>query len=259
MKLAFDFRKTARQALAGKWWLAIAAGLIASILGGIGSSGPEFEVNFNTETGINASFMGQNFALDSHIVSFIAGAAVVLLLVGLVFIVAYFIIGSFVGVGYAKFNLDLVDGKKISFGTLFARYEIWAAASVSRLLRSLYIFLWSLLFIIPGIVAGYSYAMTDYILAENPDMTASEAIDRSKTIMYGNRWRLFCLEFSFIGWNILAFLTFGIGNLWLTPYIQAATAAFYRDITSGSIETENNDAVIETTFEEAPAEDNTNE
>lgn len=72
--------------------------------------------------------------------------------------------------------------------------------------------------------------MTDYILAENPDITASEAIERSKSMMYGNRWRLFCLQFSFIGWSILASLTFGIGNLWLTPYRQATTAAFYREI-----------------------------
>ena len=84
--------------------------------------------------------------------------------------------------------------------------------------------------VIPGIVAGYSYAMTEYILAESPNITASEAIQRSKVMMYGNRWRLFCLEFSFIGWGILATLTFGIGYLWLTPYMQAAKSAFFREI-----------------------------
>ena len=72
---------------------------------------------------------------------------------------------------------------------------------------------------------------TDYILAEHPELTASEAIEQSKELMSGNRWRLFCLQFSFIGWRILSALTFGIGNLWLRPYEQAATAAFYREIT----------------------------
>ena len=90
--------------------------------------------------------------------------------------------------------------------------------------------LWSLLLIIPGIIAGYSYAMTGYILAENPELTASEAIARSKEMMAGNRFRLFCLHFSFIGWEILCTLTLGIGNLWLRPYKQAAEAAFYREI-----------------------------
>ena len=87
-----------------------------------------------------------------------------------------------------------------------------------------------IVFIIPGIIAAYSYAMTGYILAEHPELTAGEAIDRSKQMMYGNRWRLFCLQFSFIGWDILSSLSLGIGTLWLRPYKQAATAAFYRDI-----------------------------
>ena len=92
-------------------------------------------------------------------------------------------------------------------------------------------FLWMLLFIIPGIVAAYRYAMTSFILAENPELTAGEAINCSKELMDGNKWRLFCLNFSFIGWIILCGFTLGIGYLWLTPYEQAANAAFYRDIT----------------------------
>ena len=94
----------------------------------------------------------------------------------------------------------------------------------------MYTFLWSLLFIIPGIIATYSYAMTGYILAEHPELTASEAIERSKEMMSGNRFRLFCLQLSFIGWAILCAFTFGIGYLWLGPYREAATAAFYREI-----------------------------
>lgn len=72
--------------------------------------------------------------------------------------------------------------------------------------------------------------MTGYILAEHPELTASEAIASSKEMMSGNRFRLFCLHLSFIGWAILCAFTFGIGNLWLSPYRQAAAAAFYREI-----------------------------
>ena len=100
-----------------------------------------------------------------------------------------------------------------------------------QLLRSIYIFLWSLLFVIPGIYAAYGYAMTPYILLENPEMTANEAITKSKELMHGNRWRLFCLEISFIGWALLAaLLTLGIGVLWLKPYMETSFAAFYREI-----------------------------
>ena len=72
--------------------------------------------------------------------------------------------------------------------------------------------------------------MTNYILAENPEMSASEAINLSKQMMDGNKWRLFCLRLSFIGWDILCGLTLGIGYLWLNPYKQTAEAVFYREV-----------------------------
>ena len=117
---------------------------------------------------------------------------------------------------------------------------------MAQLLQTLYVVLWSLLFIIPGIIASYSYAMTSFILAENPEMDANEAIGRSKEMMYGNRWRLFCLHFSFIGWDILATLTLGIGNLWLVPYKQAASAAFYREVSGTEYMTAAQDPVYYT-------------
>ena len=73
--------------------------------------------------------------------------------------------------------------------------------------------------------------MTKYILAEQPELTAQEALARSKELMYGNRWRLFCLQVSFVGWALASALTMGIGVLWLVPYMETATAAFYREIT----------------------------
>ena len=93
-----------------------------------------------------------------------------------------------------------------------------------------YIIGWALLFIIPGLIAAYRYQLTGYILAENPEMGANDAITRSKELMKGNKWRLFCLDFSFIGWDILSAFTLGIGDLWLTPYRSAAAAAFYREL-----------------------------
>ena len=133
-------------------------------------------------------------------------------------------------VGYARYNLELVDREGAKIESLFTYFYNWKTTAASRFLRGLYTFLWSLLFIIPGIIAAYSYAMTGYILAEDPELTAGEAISRSKEMMSGNRFRLFCLQFSFIGWEILSALTLGIGNLWLRPYKQAAVAAFYREI-----------------------------
>lgn len=101
---------------------------------------------------------------------------------------------------------------------------------VEHLLEMVFIFLWSLLFIVPGIIKAHSYAMAKFILADNPDMEGIAALKASEKLMYGNRWRLFCLRFSFIGWFFLAVLTFGIGFIFLNPYVKAAETAFYLDL-----------------------------
>ena len=237
MKYAADFRRIAREALSGKWMIAVLVGLVAMILGGASSGGPEVKLNIDA-SGANASFefAGQTIfstggGLDSEIGAFLVGSAIYITIAAIVMAVVYFVLGSIISVGYARFNLDMVDRGEPGFETLFGYFSYWKTTAIARLLQSVYILLWSLLFIIPGIIATYSYAMTEFILAENPDLTASEAIARSKEMMSGNRWRLFCLHFSFIGWDILSSLTLGIGNLWLRPYKQAANAAFYREIT----------------------------
>lgn len=236
MKYAADFRRIARQALSGKWGIAVIVGLVAVLLGGTGADGPEVEFNFDGSRA-NASFefagatiFSTGGGLGSEISTFLVGSTVYIFFAVLVMAAIYFVLGSIVGVGYARFNLELLDRRDPSFEILFAYFSYWKTTAAARLLQSLYILLWSLLLVIPGIIASYSYAMTDYILAEYPELTASEAIGRSKELMSGNRWRLFCLHFSFIGWSILCTFTLGIGNLWLTPYKQAATAAFYRDV-----------------------------
>ena len=234
MKYAADFRRIARNALSGRWGLAVVAGLVASLLGAVTSETSGVNLNFGS-TGSNEGVTGQpivdSTVWNEEIAGILVGVVSVVLVLVLIVAVAYAFLGSIVGVGYSQFNLDLVDRKKApEIGTLFGHFRNWKTAVAAGFLRGLYVILWSLLFVIPGIVAGYSYAMTNYILAEHPELTASEAIDKSKQMMYGNRGRLFCLQLSFIGWNLLCILTLGIGNLWLIPYKQAAEAAFYREV-----------------------------
>ena len=97
-------------------------------------------------------------------------------------------------------------------------------------LMYIFIILWSLLLIIPGIVKSFSYAMTPFILEENPELSANEAIDRSRAMMKGHKFDLFWLFLSFLGWLILGIFTLGIGYLWLIPYMQTAVASFYEDV-----------------------------
>lgn len=98
------------------------------------------------------------------------------------------------------------------------------------IMYSLYITLWSLLFIIPGIIKSYSYALIYYIKADHPEYGWRECFDESERMMQGNKWRFFCLNLSFIGWSLLGSLACGIGVLWVSPYIQASTAVFYEEL-----------------------------
>jgi uncharacterized membrane protein len=141
------------------------------------------------------------------------------------------VIGSTVKIGHARYYLRIADRKLTWIGALFTYYRQWVTAFLTELLKLVYTALWSLLLIIPGIITALNYSMTPFILAENPLISPTEAMRRSKEIMRGNRWRLVCLHFSFIGWTVLSILSFGIGFVFLNPYINAATADFYRDIT----------------------------
>ena len=95
---------------------------------------------------------------------------------------------------------------------------------------SLFIFLWSLLLIIPGIIAAYAYSQVFYILADNPSLSGMEALDQSKQMMKGRKWKYFCLCMRFVGWSILCIFTLGIGYIWLAPYMAVSLANFYRDV-----------------------------
>ena len=100
----------------------------------------------------------------------------------------------------------------------------------AMILSYILIFLWSLLFLIPGIIKTFSYAMTPYILDEYPELGPSEAIHRSRMMMKGHKFDLFWLWLSFIGWGILNLFTAGIGSFWLMPYMYTSTAAFYQEV-----------------------------
>ena len=98
------------------------------------------------------------------------------------------------------------------------------------LLVTVFTILWSFLLIIPGIIKAYSYALTPYILVDNPELSPREALRRSQQMMQGQKFNLFYLQLSFIGWWILACFTGGIGFLWLVPYYQTSQAAFYQNL-----------------------------
>ena len=260
MKYAEDFRAIARNALRGKWPTAVLTGFIASLMGaciataGDGGNSNSSSSNRGSTTAIIQDFRATEFWENFGTIIMIGIALLV------VWLIVTIVISGAGKLGYATFNLKLVDHKNASLSDLFSQFHrLWDGFSMNFLM-GLYTILWSLLFIIPGFIKEFSYAMTPYIMAEHPELTTNEAITRSREIMDGNKWRLFCLEFSFIGWSLLcslpSLLTLGpvismvyraqslaallwlipasipsfIGYLFLRPYQEAAYAAFYRDV-----------------------------
>lgn len=134
--------------------------------------------------------------------------------------------------GFSLCFLRLVRGEDSSemVGDQFSVFNKYGRYLGGSLLMTLYIILWCLLFIIPGIVKSYAYAMTPYVMNDRPDLDADDCIHESRMMMKGYKWKLFCLDLSFIGWAILCILTLGIGFLWLQPYVEASHAKFYEEL-----------------------------
>lgn len=133
--------------------------------------------------------------------------------------------------GFAiMFLRNLRDPHFDELGTLFDGFRDFGRIFVTLFLQSIYTVLWALLLIIPGIVKSYSYAMTPYILYDDPKLQGNAAIELSMRMMRGHKLELFLLHLSFIGWFLLCILTLGIGFLWLTPYVHSTQAAFYEDV-----------------------------
>ena len=126
---------------------------------------------------------------------------------------------------YRNIN-EKAELKEVGFG--FDRNYMGSVKTM--FLRDLYTGLWTLLFIIPGIIKSYSYCMSFYILADHPEITVREAMNESKRMTQGHKMDLFILQLSFIGWGILATLTFGIGYFWLIPYMQVTMANTYKKL-----------------------------
>ncbi len=132
--------------------------------------------------------------------------------------------------GVAVTFLELSRGIKVNYGNLFEGYKDFVRIFTTLLLKTVYVMLWTLLLIVPGIIKNYSYAMTEYVLADRKDLSYNQAIEESMRLMQGNKWRLFVLDLSFIGWALLCLLTMGIGFLFLVPYMHVARAHFYADL-----------------------------
>jgi len=156
-------------------------------------------------------------------------------------------IALIISFGVGLLMLPMVWGLKVEFlkvkrggnpvvSGLFEGYKDFTRIFTTSILQSVYVILWSLLLIVPGIIKYYSYAMTDFVLKDDAELSNNAAIEKSMALMEGHKMDLFLLDLSFIGWFLLSLLTFGLGFLWLIPYVYTAHAHFYDDLKSSQSE-----------------------
>lgn len=129
--------------------------------------------------------------------------------------------------------MKLMQDEPVPLEDVLEGFKHFVPSMLVYILTTLFTILWSLLLIIPGIIAAYSYSMCFYILRDNPDLSPMDVIRQSKEMMRGHKMDLFALQLTFIGWGLLSILTLGIGSLWLVPYMTASTTAFYIDLKGG--------------------------
>jgi uncharacterized membrane protein len=145
------------------------------------------------------------------------------------------IIGGPFALGLAVFSLSLARNQEARLEQIFLGFNKFGLSLGAYLLMLLFILLWTLLLIIPGIIASLSYSLTFFIIADEDSDGAMAAIDKSKLMMNGFKWKLFRMELRFLGWALLCILTLGIGFLWLFPWIQVSMAKFYDDVKANQV------------------------
>jgi len=157
-----------------------------------------------------------------------------LLKVGWIGDIFSFIITPPVIAGITVFFLKLIRGEAASAKLVLSQFPRFDAFLLMYVIRFIFTMLWTLLFIIPGIIASLRYSLAFYLMIDHPEMTGLVAIRRSKAMMHGYKWKLFRLQFSFIGWYLLCAVTFGIAAIWVMPYVFASQACFYDDLCNES-------------------------
>lgn len=200
--------RMAKESLNGKWVLAIVTYLVYVLIVGSFAS-----------VGSIPSFLFPALELTSSLVSLI-------------------ISGPFI-LGLAIFALSISRNKEARLEQIFQGFSNFGTALGAYMLITIFVILWMLLLIIPGIIAAISYSMTFFIIADDKSIGVMEAIDKSKKMMYGYKWKFFRLVLRLFGLALLCILTLGIGFLWLWPYAEVCAAKFYEDVKANSLATEN--------------------
>lgn len=211
------------------YWKCVLVTLILGLISG-GGAGSSYSSNSDSIKDLNQYGIDLDRLLP--LVGIVLAAAFGIMLIAIALSVFVF---NPLTIGCRRFFLVNLENEA-QYREMKIGFEVnyWNVVKVT-FLQNLFIFLWSLLFIIPGIIKAYEYRMIPYLLAENPNMTSEEAFAESKRLMTGNKWDTFVLDLSFIGWHLLAILTCGILEIfYVAPYVNMTDAALFQTLKYGT-------------------------
>lgn len=225
-----ELKERAKDVLRRHYWKAFLVSLLLAIVdGGSGSGGGR--VNWR----MNGPHSGDYGFVETAWPFIIIGlfAAVVVLVIAFAF---KFFLANPLEVGGRKFFIQTREDNTDlnAIGLVFNRKHYLNVVK-TLFFRDLFIFLWTLLLVVPGIIKYYAYRFVPYIVAENPEIDRERALELSSEMAYGEKWRMFVLDLSFIGWFILGGLLFGVGALFVLPYFNATYAELYAVIKDNAI------------------------
>ena len=225
-----ELKLRGKQAFKRNYWSAVLVALVMAVVtGAFGQLGSQTGSQNGNQTSLDSFVFGGNNTQVIALTTFALAAAAIFAIAAVVILVLKIVIGNALLVGGYRFFITN-QTETPTAGLLAYGFKSGNLGNIilTMFLRDLYIVLWSFLFIIPGIVKSYEYLMVPYILAENPGMDRKEAFLISKQMMMGQKWNVFVLDMSFLGWRILEAITFGIvGVFYVEPYYQATMAELY--------------------------------
>lgn len=242
-----ELKEKGKTAFKANYWKNVLVAFLLAIL----SAG----ASISSSTGSNNDSSGASDALSNLSpvqVGFLAGGTVLLIIVCVLLDIFIF---NPLQIGCYAFFKDNVKTHSAELDTLKVGFTDYGHKFCTMLLMSIYLFLWTMLLIIPGIVKSYSYRMVPFIVQDYPDLTAKEVINKSREMMDGQKMETFKLDLSFIGWFLLALVTLGlVGVFWTNPYFYNTNAALYRRLNGEDAADASAPAVEEVTAVPAEAE-----
>lgn len=220
-----ELKIRAKAAVKMYYWKMVLVAFILSMIGG-GASGVGSRSASDNSAGSGASSMFEGINMQVAMIAVIIVLVVVVIALALsVFVFNVLEVGC-----RGFFSRSMTEDPELGLIADGFTQNYWNCVK-TQFLKSLFIGLWSLLFVIPGVIKAYEYRMVPYLLAEHPEMSSGEIFARSKEMMQGNKWDTFVLDISFVGWVLLSGITLGILYIfWVGPYIAATDAALYHRI-----------------------------